>query len=239
MGDFVAAEGAERETLLRNAKYFRRTYRARAWYARQEIVNYLTAPRRTLGHIDAAILEAKADSDAHKGGKHEDANASIDCLEKFLRVQNKLDFTGKDIVGLDDEQKYIDIEGLQISFAFDALIKSVSKAGDDRIGGIFLNTRLGKGLGSQPATIEKRKKAGEAVALIGLRQLIDVYSDIGEPNPKDTYHIYIRADHFWCAPNSYVNRMKNLEAEARTIMRMWETISPPADFDPDKAKVHS
>src|SRR5262249_10365553 len=83
-GDFAAAEGTERETILRNAKYSRRTHRARAWYARQEIVNYLTAPRRTLGSIDAAIAAAKADSETTLGAKQEDAAASVDCLEKFL-----------------------------------------------------------------------------------------------------------------------------------------------------------
>jgi hypothetical protein len=239
LGDFAAADGKERETILRSAKYSRRTHRARAWYARQEIVNYLTAPRRSLGDIDAAIEAVKADAEGNSGGKQEDAMASVDCLKKFLGFQNQIDLTGKDVVGLDDEHKTLDIEGVEIWFAFDALIRSVSKSGEDRVGGIFLNTRLGKGLGSQPATVEKRKKAGETVALIALRQLIDVYSDFGEPYPKDTYHVYVRAQHFWCAPASYVNRMKNLEAEARAVAMMWPAIAAPSDFDPAKAKFHS
>jgi hypothetical protein len=238
LGDFSAAEGAERETILRGAKYSRRTYRARAWYARQEIVNYLTAPRRSLGTIDSAMEVAKTDAETSSGGKQDDALASLDCLKQFLGFQNQLDLAGKDIVGVDDEQKTLDLQGLEVWFSFNALVKSVSKTGEDRIGGIFLNTRVGRGLGSQPATIEKRKKAGETVALIGLRQLMDVYSDLGEPHPKDTYHFYIRAQHFWVAPNSYANRMKNLEADARAVTLMWNSISAPTDFDPGKAKFH-
>lgn len=184
LGDFVAAEGTERETIVRNAKYSRRTYRARAWYARQEIVSFLTAPRRSLGDIDAAIQQAHSDAETNTGGKQEDAQASLDCLEQFLAFQNRIDLTGKDIVGVDDERKTMDIDGLQIWFAFDALVRSVSRSGVSRIGGIFLNTRVGRGLGTQPATVEKRKKAGETVALVGLRQLLDVYSDQGEPPSK-------------------------------------------------------
>ncbi len=200
LGDFVAAEGIERETIVRNAKYSRRTYRARAWYARQEIVNYLTSPRRSLGDIDAAIQTARIEADAYSGGKQDDALASQDCLEKFLGFQNSIDLSGKDVIGIDDEKKTMDIDGVEIWFSFDALVKSRSKTGDSRIGGFFLNTRLGKGLGSQPATIEKRKKAGETVALIGLRQLMDVYSDLGEPHPKDTYHVMFAPNIFGARP---------------------------------------
>lgn len=239
LGDFIAAEGSERQAILRNAKYSRRAHRARAWYAKQEIVNYLTSPKRRIGDIDAAISIAETDSLTGTNAKQEDASASLDCLKKFLWFPNQIALTGKDIIGLDDDQKTFDIGGLMVLFSFAALIRSVDKNGNDRIGGIFLNTRQGKGIGTQPSTIEKRKKAGETVALLGLRQLMDVYSDFGQPNPKDTYHFYVRAQHFWTAPTSYATRLKNIEADAKTITMIWESITPPTDFDPDKAKYHS
>jgi len=238
LGDFVAAEGAERQTILRNAKYSRRAHRARAWYARQEIVNYLTSPRPSLGAIDAAIATCELDTQTGTPAKQEDATASLDCLKKFLWFPNQISISGKDVIGLDDDQKTFDIGGLTVLFSFAALIKSVDKNGNDRIGGIFLNTRQGKGIGSKPAAIEKRKKAGETVALLGLRQLIDVYSDFGEPSPKDVYHLYVRAQHFWNAPTSFVNRLKNIEADAHSITLMWDSIASPTDFDPEKAKYH-
>jgi hypothetical protein len=236
-GDFVAADGGERERVVRSSKYYRRAYRARAWYAKQEIEGYLSAATPKLGSLDSALDTAIKLAASADGGKAEDALASIDCLKQFIGYANKLPLSGKEIAAPTDGTKEISIEGLPVWFSLSAVVRSATKKGD-KVGGIFLNTRQGLGVGSKPTTIEKRKKAGETVALIALRRVIESYSHFGEPHPSDSIHVYVRAQHHWCAPTYYSLRMKNIEADARTIQLMWDGVKPPEDFDPAKAKFH-
>lgn len=239
-GAFVAGDGHEREVILRASKYARRSPKARAWFARQEIASFLSRPRRSVGDIDAAISVAHeiAENEAASEQKREDAKASRECLKSFLTLLNKLPITGREIVSLNDEQFPAKIGPLSIQVDLACLLRSVDKSGNNRIGAIFINTQKGKGLGSKDDTIKKRNKAGEAVALLAYKRLMDEFSDLGSPMQSDTFHVYLRAEHFWPAPESVVRRLQNMDADARAITAQWDSIRPPADFDPERANFH-
>ncbi|WP_156398940.1 hypothetical protein [Methylobacterium sp. Leaf469] len=197
-GDYVAAEGKGCETVLRTAKFCKRGPRVRAWFARQQIGSYLTSASRSIGHLDAAEIEARRDAANASLGqqKRDDASLSADRLASFTKMLNKLKFAGKDLVALDEEQSDINIGGVSIKANISCLVKSVSRSDVSRVGAIFLNTQSGKGLGEREATAAKRKKAGETVSLLVLRRVINEFSDLGEPHPDDCMHIYINAGHF-------------------------------------------
>lgn len=239
-GEFVSEEAGGRESLVRSAKYFRRTHRARAWFARQKITDFLISPRRNLGDIDAALEIANADkiNPSYSDQKQADALASAECLKMLPKLINRLQLSGKDTIPLPDEQFPIKFGPLQIQVDLACLIRSVDKQGADRIGGILLNTQKGRGLGQKEETKAKRNKAGETTALLVLKRLIDEFSDMGEPLQEDALHIYLRGDHFWSAPTAFANKLKNLEAEARMLAVLWDSISPPSDFDPERATYH-
>jgi hypothetical protein len=138
------------------------------------------------------------------------------ALKLPAAVLNKLSLAGKDIVALDDEQFPTKIGNIQIQVDLACLLRFVDKS-EDKGGGIYLNTRKGKGLGSKPDTIAKRARAGETVSLLVFKRLMDEFSDMGEPSQADALHLYVRAKHLWCAPKAYGNRLKNLNAEANVI----------------------
>ncbi len=139
-------------------------------------------------------------------------------------------------MALVEEQEPLAIGPLLIELDLACLLRSHSpKGGVDRIGGLYLNVRKGKGLGAREETKAKRRRAGEAVALLVFRLLMDRYADLGEPWQADALHYYVRAGQIWSAPEAYVNRLRNLEADARILASLWETVSPPTDFDPNFA----
>lgn len=239
-GDFVAADGREREIILQGAKFVRRSHKARAWFARQEITNYLLSPKKNLGNLDAALDDVKETSEdmSLSEGVRVDAAASVDCLSAFIAIGNKLPIFGKDILAVDEDQFPVKIAELSIQLDFTCLLRSVDKGGNDRIGALYINTHKGKGLGTKEATIAKRKKAGETVALLVFKRLMDEFSDLGQPYQQDAIHLYLRAQHYWCAPASYTNKLGNIAADARAIIKLWDTIESPSDFDPDRARFH-
>jgi hypothetical protein len=239
-GDFVAGDGAEREGLLRSAKYFRRAHRARAWFARQHIIEFLTSPLRKIGNLDAALETANSDKSnpSFSDEKRADAEASADCISMFIQHLNKIELAGREIVALPDEQFPTSVGPIGVQVDLACLLRSVDKSGADRVGGILLNTQKGKGLGQKDGTKAKRTKAGETVALLVLKRMIDEFSDIGEPRQEDAIHLYTRGGHAWRAPENYTRKLKNMEAEGRVILSLWGGIKPPSDFDPDKATFH-
>lgn len=237
-GDYVAAEGLERSRILQGAKFFRRSHRVRAWFAKQEINSYIASAKKNIGFLEAAIddVEARSTNSKFSDEKRQDASASLDCLKKFLSYESKLKLSQKDLIALSDDQYPAKIGFLNIDVDLTCLIKSTSKTGENRVGALFLNTQAGKGLGTREETIAKRNKAGEAVALLALKRVIDEFGEYGTPHPSDTLHYYVRENHHWAAPKSYANRMKNLEAEANTIASLWPTLEEPTDLS--SAKIH-
>jgi len=203
-------------------------------------VKFLTSPLRKVGELDAAAEAANADkvNPSFSDQKQADAAASADCLQMFVKHLNKLELAGKDIVALPEEQFPTAFGLLHIQVDLACLVKSVDRAGSNRIGEILLNTQKGKGLGKKDDTIAKRDKAGEAVALLVFKRLMDEFSDMGEPIQSDAIHLYARAGHLWTAPDSYSRKLKNIEAEGRMVAALWDSIKAPSDFDPDRAAFH-
>lgn len=232
-GDFVAAEANEREAIVRAAKYVRQAPRTRAWFARQRIEDYLTSPVRNGGDLEAARdMAARAMTDPG-WTEHEraDAEASHECLSMFIRNLNQLPIQGRDVLPVAEEQPPLLIGPLAVDLELSCLMRAAApRGGPDLIGGLYLNTRKGKGLGQKEDTRLKRRKAGETVALLVFRRLLDAHSDLGEPAQEMAMHYYVRAGQIWTAPQAYVNRLRNLEADARMLASHWETVAPPPDF---------
>ncbi len=239
-GDFVAADASERENLLKNAKFVRRTHRARAYFAREQIGKFLTQPVHNLGLIQVAIAECKADGEdpSFTEQKQADALASLDALRGFLALSNKLEIGTKDLLPANDQTQSIDVGGATVLMELTCLVKSFDKNKNERIGAIFLNSQKGRGIGKKEETQIKRRKAGETVSLLVLQRLINEYSDFGEPYYQDALHLYLRAKHIWPAPKYYTQRMANIEADGRAMANLWETVNPPSDFNPEKAIFH-
>jgi hypothetical protein len=167
--------------------------------------------------------------------KRDDASVSVQNLSVFIKMLNKFKFTGKDLTPLEEKQPPVVIEGVKVQTDLACLVRSVSRSDVPRVGAVFLNTQAGNGLGTREETKRKRTKAGETVSLIVLGRLINEFSDFGEPHPEDCLHVYVRAGHFWSAPKSYVNKMENVKAEARSVANGWDAIVPPSDYDPARA----
>lgn len=239
-GDFFAGDHAERETLLQGAKYVRRAHRARAWFAREAITNFFISPSRKIGELMAALDEAKLSeaTPSFSDEKRADASASAECLDSFIKMANKLSLSGKELLPLDGDQYPIKVGGVPIHIDLACLVRSVDKSDAERVGGIFLNTQKGKGLGARDDTKKKRDKAGEAIAIMVLKRLQDEFSDLGEPLHEDAIHIYARGKHFWAAPKAYVTKLKNIDAAGRILATQWPTVKPPSDFDPANSKFH-
>lgn len=231
-GDFVAAEGIERESILQGAKFVRRTHRARAWFAKDKATDYLTGHTPNIGVLIAALETAKAASNDSSltEQQQKDALASKQTLEGLIALANQLPITGKRLIKIEEEQAPLDVGGTAVFLPLACLTLTAAMNRPDQVGALFINSLAGKGLGVKDETKRKRDKAGESVALLVFKRLIEQHSDIGEPNPTEAIHIYARAEHFWTAPTAYARKLGNIEATGRTIGREWPRVTEPDDL---------
>ena len=121
----------------------------------------------------------------------------------------------------------------------DCLIHSESKTGAKRVGGLFLNTQKGEGLGTQDETIAKRDRAGITVALLVVEAVKERFLGNREIYTPDCMHYYVRHNKIWTAPTSFSNALKDVHASGKTAADAWAAIEPPSSFDKDRAVFHA
>lgn len=240
-GKYFAADHGGREPILRAAKYCSRGHRATGKEARDTIRKYVTAAIPKLGALDAAKekFSDRLNDPARSDEQHENDLTNLQSIEKFLAHWDQGKLGGKVLEALPSDQPPMDVGGLLVRMQIDFLIRGTDKAGADTVGGVFLNTQKGEGLGTKPETITKRTKGGEAIALLVLQRIINEYADDAAPHYADCWHYYIRQKHIWLAPKSHTKKRDDISAAGKTAVAEWGQVTPPAGFDPKRAEFHA
>ncbi len=240
-GKYRAADDAGRPGILRAAKYNRRGHRASASNARGAIRDYLTSPFPNKGILDAHLEDYKKrlTDDSRSDEQHDNDKANHRNMKSFLNHWSQNQFGSKLITDIDEEQPPLMVGGMAVKLELDCIIQSTSKSNVQRVGGLFLNTQKGEGLGTRPETIAKRDKAGETVALLVLKAIEERFAGNQTVFPKDCIHYYVSQNKQWLAPASFAKKVKDVDACGKIAANQWIGIDPPSAFDPLKAKFHS
>jgi hypothetical protein len=193
-----------------------------------------------MGTLDAAKerFSDRLQDGSRSDEQHENDLTNLQSIEKFVGFWDQAKLGGKYLEALAADQPPMDVGGVQVRLQIDFLIRSQDKNGADTVGGVFLNTQKGEGLGTKAETIAKRNRGGEAVALLVLQRIINEHADEAVPNPADCWHCYIRQKQIWRAPKSHVRRREDLIAAGKTACLEWAAIQPPGGFDPKRAEFH-
>lgn len=229
-----------RPGILRAAKFNRRGHRTSASESRKAIRDYLTSPFPNKGVLDAKLdkFKAQLQNATRTDEQHLNDEANVGNLSRFIKEWDENAFGSKTVLPIKAAQSPMVVGGVEIRLELDCLVHSTSKTGVDRVGAIFLNTQKGEGLGSQAEAIARRERAGVTVALLVLKRVMDEHAQKRTPFPADCLHHYVRQAKVWSAPSSFANELKDIEACGVTAAKEWVGISPPAGFDPARAKYH-
>jgi len=237
-GEYMAAEDDERETVARNAK-FAKTARAVTYkQARGVLRSFITSDRRDLRILYDAIESWKAEVGNPKNppeGKDE-LQACIEALESVLSNYNALGFGTLSTSRAPHRQPHVTIEGVNVSAQLDAMLHATERSGEKRIGGIHFQLSKGKAEGKKDETKTKRDKAGTYSSVLILRHVEQNFIDLGVARYDLCIIANVRKGRVWVAPENHKRMFNRIDAAARTIRSSWNNISPPADFDPAKAR---
>lgn len=237
LGDYMAAADDEREIVVRNAKYAKKTKVKTYREARRVLRHFLTSPRRDVRMLYEAIESWKEvignplTSESHK----EDLQGCVEVLLSVIQHYNVLGFSALATKKAPHSQPKLNIQGLSVSTYLDALLYGRDRNGDERSGGIHLQLSKGKADGKKQATRTKRENAGQYASLIIYQHVQAHFPDLGAPRDDLCQFSNVRKGRVWTSPEHKKRMLDRLDAAARVICATWPTVPPPLDFDPEKA----
>jgi hypothetical protein len=239
LGDYMAAEDDERETIIRNAKYAKTTRVVTYRDARRVLRRFLASDMRRIQDLHDSIESWEADLGNPFFSEYQknERQACIESLRAFLSNYNRTGFSGFSITRAPAPQPKLLIEGVRVSTHLDSLIMQMDKKNNRRVGGILLQMSKGKAEGKREETIAKRVQAGTYTSLLVLKQVASNFAAMGTPKSDICFFANVQRGNIWTAPDNYKKALNRVDAAARGIYLRWPTIAAPADFDSEKAKI--
>lgn len=191
--------------------------RARYSTARQELRAYLSDTGRASRQAIAIRnrFQQRADDPSLDAWTREDARLSIDLMDAFLRMENKI--AGLRFEPAPRRQPPLALAGVEVSVSLDLFI-SRSRANQDEVGGVLF--RLTKADDSE-AAMAKRNDMGGYAATLAFMQARATAATGKVAHHQLCASIDIQAGDVHYATRSYQQKMTNLESACRIIAAMW------------------
>lgn len=207
--------------IIKRSKYPQTSVIIRYRDARPAVCAYLSDPLRSVNPLVSAetMLQQKKSDMSLSPLMRDDAEHSIDVLKAVQSMANKLkiyDFQKPPI-----KQGKPMLSGLEVSVYADLLVHGTRK-GEDEIGAAVL--RMTQDDADTDTARAKRREMGLYVATLA-RLHVDqnISSNRGIAN-RLCMSIDVQHGEVFVAPDSNVQRMKNLESACQVIAAVWPTI---------------
>lgn len=224
---FMVATDLGREGIIRNARWQGTVRVARYHTARKAMCEFLTDKTHSHRILGAAQhkLEGVLNDASVSAFKHEDARASIVALDSFQRGWNALGIAGLDFEA-PPKLVPLDIEGVQVVVALDAVTKVAGPTKATQVGGALLRMARG-GSGETDGAAAKRREVGRNAAVLVYMSIAKNLAKAGKPTPDICYSIDVQHREAHQAPKNYLSTVENMGAACRTIAALWDSADPP------------
>jgi hypothetical protein len=193
--------------------------RIRYSLARQELRGFLCDPARTSRHLVAIRnrFEQRADVTSLDSWAQEDARLSLDLIDAFIRMENKI--AGAKFEAAPRQQSPLVLAGVDVSVYLDVMMTR-ERSGKAEVGGILF--RLSKADDGETAA-SKRQDMGVYAATLALMQVQTNLANGRIPHHQLSASFDIQAGDVHYAPQRYTQRTQNLENACRFIASMWDS----------------
>ena len=227
LSDYLNASSIRRKRIIEDAKFPRTIIVARYEGARDIITDYLCDDARPTGILVDAIGSLKTKSEkTDSAWTKQDSLLSIEAIEAFHSAYSKNQIGVKKIACqiLPSTQPNLLMEGTQVSVRLNATTHMTEKDGTKRIGGIILLFSKAETLVAARA---ERCRVAAVLALLFAQQ----HLKYAKADPKLCFALDVFGSKAYAAPNTYKQRLNNINAACEEVRLRWPTIEPPPDYD--------
>lgn len=237
LGEYMAADDGQRETIRRNLKYERMAPSILYRDLHQAVASFLASPTRDRG-ILARCREGLelAKQNAATPQKRDNATYALRSLDVFERSLNALPVTGINIERAPIYRPHEIIPGVKVSIQPTALVRVVRPRGGQLRGAIIVD--VAKGI--EPKSPELKQRVTNAMlhtAMLLHEHVSNTVVVEGEKSSPDhcmTFHTH--RQELVRSPATYRKQLRIMQATCRTVKAVWATIDPPSSFDAKFAK---
>lgn len=151
-----------------------------------------------------------------------DAALSAEAIKAFrlMGVSNKLPYLT--FTTSTQNLPKLSISGVDVSIRLDLITRNNGKG---TVGGAILQTS--KAVASKSWRDDHSKVVASLVWMVSNKHL----SGLGKIERKQCLSIDVFGGHLVSAPTSYKRKLNDVEASCSEIAALWDSISPPSDFD--------
>ncbi len=224
LAEYTLASPSRRQSILRNAKFAPTFLVIRYSEARKAICNFLADDSRPI----AKLLETEnAQTVKSQGGgsafKKNDAMLSAEAIKEFRKILNGNKLP-KTVVFEKPKGNFpkLDIGGVDISISLDLIAKNNGNGG---VGGVLVQTS--KAIAAKSWRADHSRSVASLVWMLSAQCL----ADVGKVDRKYCFSIDLFGQSVTSAPQTYKRRLNDIEASCSEISALWDSISPPSDFD--------
>ncbi len=223
LAEYVLASPTRRQSILRNAKYSPTFLVIRYAAAKEAICKYLAddaRPAATL--INAENEQLQISQNEGSSFAQNDAALSAEAIKAFraMGFQNKMPYT----LFTTNSQNLpkLEISGVEVSIRLDLIARENAKG---LVGGAILQTS--KAVASKSWREDHSKVVASLVWMIANKHL----NALGKVERKLCMSIDVFGGDVIAAPSNYKRKLNDVEAACGEISAMWDSITPPSDFD--------
>lgn len=218
----MLATDTGRISIIKSAIKSSTAVRIRYKPAKNCIKRYLSSDHRDTAQIFDKIsdLQAEVDDVSKTTWAREDAKLSIAALESFLTMQNQIG--GYDFIPIPTKgQGHLPISGVHVSVNVDLLVSRTYRRREQVGGAIFRFTQSDS---ETEAAINKRMDIGRFAATLTHLHVVQNLAGNREPHRPLSMAVDVQFGQAILCPNSYAQRVANIENACRFISAMWDDL---------------
>lgn len=165
-------------------------------------------------------LEERRDNGGNGPLVRDDAQRCIDVIQTFHRAANQLDLWGTDYQQSRLPAQPLNINGVEISVAPDA-IALTHRRDEDRVGQVFIRCTMGA---AGDAAEGRRAEANGHLATIAHLHTLHYLADLGTPHAPTSMVVDVLRGIVIRGPTSSARRIANIEMACAMIAALWPTV---------------
>jgi hypothetical protein len=232
MGEYMVADDAPRETILRNMRFERLAPTLMYRHLYRAIPRFLASPMRDRSILDQCRFDLETErTNATSPRAKDNCTYALRALDAFERSLNALPLASGTLDRAPAAAP-LRFNGVSVSVQPTAHIRVRRPRGVDLIGALLVDVAKGADLRTDDA--KARASRGMLIATMLRNQYVVGIFPGDDPKPSAehciVFHAY-RQETQHC-PANYRRVIRNLEAVCSNISRGWDAIEPPRDFDP-------
>lgn len=227
MAEYLYATAPRRKSIIRDARFPKKSVVAQYRTARDCLVDFLVDGTRSLNHIARAIdqLSRREARPTATEWLRRDSRSSIEAIEAFQRSYNRLGLAPINCERTHGRQPPLVFGPTKVSVTLNVITRKRNLDGPDSIGGaIFIFSR-------GESSSRKRVERCKTIAGLAYDFCLAHLSTLGTADTSICFGVDVFGRKSYKPQGTFARKRRQIQDSCDEIASRWRTVAPPSDYD--------